>query len=61
MVIIDKCDLVKNPHTSNKVDVREEYVTVELVNADLHVPCLQAIPQSRKVQVCSQLKTKNIS
>ena len=27
-------------HTSNEVDVGEEDVTVELVNTDLHVPCL---------------------
>ena len=43
-------------HTSNEVDVGEEDVTVELINTDLHVPCLQAIPLSREMQVCPQLK-----
>ena len=43
-------------HTSNEVNIGKEDVTVELVYTDLHVPCLQAIPLSREVQVCPQLE-----
>lgn len=34
----------KDARTSNEVNVREEDIAVQLVNTNLHVPCLQGIP-----------------